>query len=197
MSEQKAVIISVTPLGSYNFQDKTNYKFGIIYNGSPDMWEYHTSKSSQTEFVVGQEATFTTEVKQNGQYTNRKIKPVKPQQQSSGPGFKKPFGGGGKTPEQEKLITLQSIFSSLCNLNAQSQTRDVTQLTKDMYLVFDAMMKTAYTQHPSEKKAEGVAPAPQPQQVQHAQPLVQQQQYVAPQPMAPNHGFEEPSDLPF
>lgn len=149
--EQKAVIISVTPLGSYQFKDKTNYKFGIIYTGSPDLWEYHTSKQTQTDFVAGQEAKFTTETKQNGTYTNRRIKPVKAE--NSGGGFNKfsKFGGGGgnqKTPEQLRLITLQGIFGAVCTLGQGKATVDQAwEKTKEVY---DKMMTLAYVPHPVE-----------------------------------------------
>lgn len=74
-------------------------------NGVSD-WEYHSTSPTCTKFVAGQDATFTTEVKQNGQYTNYKISPV-----AAVPSF----GGGkssGSQAKDEGRISALSAASS-------------------------------------------------------------------------------------
>lgn len=69
-------------------------------------WEYHSKSPTCTKFVAGQDATFTTEVKQNGQYTNYKISPV-----AAVPSF----GGGkaaGPQAKDEGRISALSAASS-------------------------------------------------------------------------------------
>lgn len=48
----------------------------ITVENSDIEWEYHSQKDTCTKFVAGQEATFTTEVKTNGNFVNNKISPV-------------------------------------------------------------------------------------------------------------------------
>jgi hypothetical protein len=100
-----------------NYQGKNGpvYVHGITLEGDPQEWEYHSLTDKCTKFVPTQEATFTTDVKQNGNYTNYKISPV----QAAKPAFNK--GSGFKQePKDQGLISWLSCFSSVCNLYAQS-----------------------------------------------------------------------------
>lgn len=187
MNEQKAIILSVAPLGTYPTRDgATMHKFGITYQGSQTQYEYHTSKVPQTDFVQGQEATFITEVKVNGNYTNYRIKPVKTQVSSGGGGgFKKGFSGGNaKTPEQNRLASIQSIFASVCNLGQGKATVD--QAWTKTEEIYDKAMKLAYKPHP----VEGTQDVAQPVQ-QHPQ------QPVTPNPINPTPIQGDESDIPF
>lgn len=95
------------------------YVHGVTVEGDPQEWEYDSQQDKCTKFTPGIEATFTTEVKVNGNYTNYKIKPVFTNKPAfggavGGGGFK---GGGFKAePKDQKQITWLSCFSSVCNL---------------------------------------------------------------------------------
>ena len=75
------------------------------------LWEYHSANEVCDKFKEGETATFTTEIKQRGQYTDYTIKPGG---QSTG----RPFGGGGGQKKDEGVITYLSCFSSACNFFA-------------------------------------------------------------------------------
>jgi len=162
--EQKtAVINSVTNLGTYPLSGgDIMTKYGITFQGSPTTWEYHTSKPN-TQFVQGQEATFTIETKVNGQYTNYRIKPVKGANPSTGGGgFKKSgFGGGSaKSPEQNRLITLQGIFGAICTKAQGNEKVTVDHCWTATEKIYNLMMIKAYTPHPVEGGEGAVAPNP-------------------------------------
>lgn len=91
---------------SYNGKKGQIYVHGITLSGDPQEWEFHSSSQSCTKFVPKQEATFTTEVRQNGQYTNYVIKPEMQQ---------KPFGGKNYDSKDNGAITAMSIYSSTMN----------------------------------------------------------------------------------
>lgn len=86
----------------------TNFVHGITLEGDAQEWEYHSVSDKCVKFIPGVEATFTTEVKQNGSYTNYKISPINPD------GAKKFVGGGGfkQEPKDQGAITALSIYSS-------------------------------------------------------------------------------------
>lgn len=94
---------------SYNStKNGATYVHGITLTGDLQEWEYHSLSDKCTKFIPKQEATFTTEVRQNGNYTNHIIKPIQPQKQQGG-GFKK------SDPKDEGAITAMSIYSSTMN----------------------------------------------------------------------------------
>lgn len=118
MNEVTAKILKVLEnQGSFAAKDGSGnwYKHGIIYEGSSQVWELLNRTPNCTEFKEGEEATFTTETKQNGQYVNNKIRPVKTASSAGGfkPGFKSSGGGGfkAKDPKTERLIVIQSVFA--------------------------------------------------------------------------------------
>lgn len=81
-------------------------------------WEYHSKSPTCTKFVAGQEATFTTEVKQNGQYTNYKISPVAPMPQFSGGGgggFKREVKDEGRISALSAASSAATFYSSRMN----------------------------------------------------------------------------------
>ena len=121
MSEQTAKIAKVREnIKSYankrsvGGKDPMVFVHGVTLEGDPQEWEYHSLKQTCEVFVPTQEATFTTEVKVNGNFTNYKISPVRVE--------KKAFGGGGfsggfkSNPEaderRQKMIIAQSSLSS-------------------------------------------------------------------------------------
>lgn len=69
---------------TYNGQNGKIYKHIVVFEDGTK-GEHHSTKETSQEFIVGNEITFDCEIKQNGNYTNYKIKPVKDQK----------FGGGG------------------------------------------------------------------------------------------------------
>lgn len=74
-------------------------------------WEYHSKSPQCTKFTADAETTFTTEVKQKGQYTDYKITPMMPPPMATAaPGIPK-FVGGGK---DEGRITALSAVASAC-----------------------------------------------------------------------------------
>lgn len=79
------------------------YSFTIGFENG-DSGKYFASANPQTYFVNGQEAEYTKEVTQNGQYTNTKISPVK----TGGNG--KQFFGGSPTA-QNKRTALECAVS--------------------------------------------------------------------------------------
>lgn len=89
------------------------YVHGITLDGDPQEWEYHSKTNTCVKFKPQEEATFVTEVKQNGNYTNYKISPV----QAAKPSFNKGFK---KDDRDQGAITWLSCFSSVCTLYAQS-----------------------------------------------------------------------------
>lgn len=198
MSEQKTAKIITVLNAQSSFPAKdgsgTWYKHGVIFEGSSDVWEYLTKTPTCTDFTSGQEATFTTEAgtNQNG-YAFKKIKPVKA---NSGGGGKN-FGGGKsfqKSPETEALIVLQSCFAAVCNLNAQSSTRDIKSIITDTNTAFEWMMEKA-KRHVAPKPDVATTPvAKQPAAVSNPTPVAPP---VVAQPAAPPTMDEDSDGLPF
>lgn len=95
------------------------------------VWEYHSSNEVCDKFKEGEKATFITEIKQRGQYTDYTIKPY---QQGAGGGGK-PFSGSMQKRD-EGLIVFQSCFSSACNFYARklhATEEDVFALTEKAF----------------------------------------------------------------
>ena len=92
-----------------NYQSQNGQVFIhlIQYEGDDKTWEYHSKSNVCEKFKVGQVSDFDTDVKQNGTYTNYKIKPA---QQNNFP--------KGQNKDQG-TITYLSVFSSCCNYFAQ------------------------------------------------------------------------------
>lgn len=179
MNEVTAKILTVLEnQGSFPAKDGSGtwYKHGVIYEGSSQVWELLNRTANCTEFKVGEEATFTTETKQNGNYTNYKIRPSKTASASGGfkSGFKSSGGGGfkPKDPKTERLIVIQSVFAALCN-KTQGSTVTTDQVWAATKKIYDEMMSLASTPH----KSEAITPAPVVAPAPVAEP--------APAPVAP------------
>lgn len=112
METKTAKITSVQEnQGNWNYQGTTYYKHLINFEGSDHVWTYDSKSDKCEKFKVGQVQTFDTDIKQNGQYTNYKIKPAKEQ-------------NGQYTKKETKdqgIITWLSCFSSVCHLFAEKQ----------------------------------------------------------------------------
>jgi len=126
MSEQTAKIAKVREnIKSYankrsvGGKDPMVFVHGITLENDPQEWEYHSFKQTCEVFVPTQEATFTTEVKVNGNFTNYKISPVRVEKKAFGGGFS---GGGAKyEPKQQEIITALSCASTAANFYQQRQ----------------------------------------------------------------------------
>jgi hypothetical protein len=208
MNEVTAKILTVLEnQGSFAAKDGSGnwYKHGIIYEGSSQMWELLNRTPTCTEFKVGEEASFTTETKVNGNFTNYKIRPVKTAAPSGGfkPGFKS--GGGGfkpKEPKTERLIVIQSVFAALCN-KTQGSTITTDQVWAATKKIYDEMMSLAAIPHKSEAIVPApvapvveVAPAPVPAPVVPKPVVKKAAPVVQPNPLE-QFNNEEPDDLPF
>lgn len=53
--------------------------FDITIEGDDKVYQFMGKTNPQTKFIVGQEAEYTTDTKQVGNYTNHSIKPVQQQ----------------------------------------------------------------------------------------------------------------------
>jgi hypothetical protein len=210
MNEVTAKILTILEnQGNFPARDGsgTFHKHGIIYEGSSQVWELLNMSPTCTEFKVGEVATFTTETKQNGQFTNNKIRPVKTAPAGGGfkPGFK-PSGGGGfkpKDPKTERLIVIQSVFAALCN-KTQGSTITTDQVWAATKKIYDEMMSLAAIPHNSEAIVPApvapvveVAPAPVPSPVVPKPVVKKAAPVVQPNPLEQFNNEEEDSDLPF
>jgi hypothetical protein len=74
-------------------------------------YEYHSKSPTCSKFVAGQDATFTTEKRVNGNYTNYKIMPAVATPFVAGGAAK----GGGFAPKDEGRISALSAASSAAN----------------------------------------------------------------------------------
>ena len=95
---------------SYVGRNGNVFVHGITIEGDPQEYEYHSLQETCTKFVPTQEATFTTEVKVNGAYTNYKISPVAPLKPAGGG-----FSGGAKKDygkDQEVISALSSVSTA-------------------------------------------------------------------------------------
>ena len=195
MEQKTAKIITVlNAQSSFPAKDGNGvwYKHGVIFEGSSDVWELLSKAPTCQDFIPGQEATFTIEQgkNQNG-YAFKKIRPVKAGASTGSGG--KGFGGGKslqKSPETEAMIVLQSCFAAVCNLNAQSSTRDIKSIIIDTNTAFEWIVKKAKA-HASkgEPTAQPATAQPQPETAAAPAPV------VIPSP-PPSIGADE-DDLPF
>lgn len=94
-------------------------------------WEYHSKSPtvSPDKFTAGKDASFTTEIKQNGNYTNYKIKPEL---------AAAPVGSGFRKGEQrdEGRISALSSVSTAVNFYAQRSNvkeEDVLAFAEKIY----------------------------------------------------------------
>lgn len=88
----------------YEGKNGTVYIHMITVEGDPEEWEYHSLKPECNKFTPKTTADFTTEIKQNGNYTNRKIVPLNTQ------GFT-----GRKGVKNDDVITALSSVSTAAN----------------------------------------------------------------------------------
>lgn len=92
------------------------------------VWDFHSPSEVCDKFKEGEVATFTTEIKQRGQYTDYNIRPA-------GQGTGKSFGGGMQKKD-EGVITYLSCFSSACNFYAnklQASEEDLFALAEKAF----------------------------------------------------------------
>lgn len=71
------------------------YIFTVMFDNG-DSGDYMAKSNPQTYFIEGQEADYTKEVKQNGNYTNTSIKPIQAQ------GGGKQWNGGSPTAQNRR-----------------------------------------------------------------------------------------------
>lgn len=110
---------------SYDGKNGKNYihmitlEEGVVIEGDLVLeGEYHSQKPTCENFVAGQEATFETEKRVNGQYTNYKFKPVRA-------AFSNGFKGGKKMePKDQGTITALSCASTAANYYHQRQATE-------------------------------------------------------------------------
>lgn len=117
----------------YTFNNATYYVHEIKLVEPVDVegdkvaeFDFHSTKDKVDKFVVGEDATFTTSKKVNGNYTNYRIKPSDT--------MKKPFGGGGgfkSAPKDDSVIAAQSILGYVLN-NAQGTTYSRDLILKEV-----------------------------------------------------------------
>lgn len=119
--------------------------FTITFDNG-DSGDYMSKTNPQTQFVMGQSADYTKEVKQNGQYTNTTIKV--PQ---SGNGFK------GANPAQINKRTALECAVEFCKAYGPKATPEQVMKLADQF--------NAYLNGPVAEQ-----PKPQPQQ-QEAPPI--------------------------
>ncbi len=117
-----------------NVQEKTssyNGNNGVVFyhkitfeNG--DTGQYGSKSETCEKFTVGQEADYTIEKKENGQYVNYVIKPIQ--------GAVNSFNGGSaKVNKDSGIITYLSCLSSAClfyQRNLQATEKDVLEFTE-------------------------------------------------------------------
>lgn len=134
---------------SYNGKNGTIYIHFIKFEGDQEnkTWEYHSQKTTCDKFKVGESATFITEVKVNGQYTNYKISPAK----------QDGFSGGKKgDPKDQGVITFLSLYSSTCNFYAQRGQVTIEDVLADTEKAFKKALE--HSTLPVEQKPEPTKP---------------------------------------
>lgn len=104
METKKSKVVAATFKNQGTGQYGPYFIHTIVFENS-DVGDYLSKKNPQDYFKVGQEAEYTKEVKQNGQYTNITIKPV--QTQGTGNNFR----GGGSPVAQNKRTALECAVS--------------------------------------------------------------------------------------
>lgn len=106
--EKTSKVIKVTGNGTWNSQYGTMYKFEVEF-ANFDIGEYSSKSKDQTNFVVGQEATYDITSREYQGNTFYTIKPVKAPAPS--------FGGGGKyDAETSKKIARMSVLKCATDL---------------------------------------------------------------------------------
>jgi hypothetical protein len=93
-------------------------------------FEYHSKSPTCSKFVAGEVATFTTEKRTNGQYTNYKIMPAVASPFVSGGGAK------GVSPKDEGRISALSAASSAATFYSgklSSTPEQVMELAERIY----------------------------------------------------------------
>lgn len=124
--ETTAKIVSVQEnQRQWEYQGSQFFDHYIKYEGSDQVWTYASKSPTCDKFKVGEQATFETLIKENGQYKNFKIKPVQP----AGNGA---YSGGKKAdPKDQGMITFLSLYSSTCNFYAQRGQATIDQVLTD------------------------------------------------------------------
>jgi hypothetical protein len=162
MAEQKTAKILMVKENTRTFgKDKTFYVHEILFDGSSETWSFNSLNPKCTEFEAGKEATFTIEIKENGQYKNYIIRPVASAGSGGGGAFNKGGKGGfAKSPEQNRLISIQSIFASVCTKAQGDPKIKIMDCWKATEFIYDKTMVLAHKPHPSEAIAPASTPPP-------------------------------------
>lgn len=92
-------------------------------------WEYHCKKQNCEKFKIGEVATFDTEIKQNGQYTNYKIKPI--QADGSATTFK------AADPKNQGRMVFLSCLSSAATFFSTNKPSDWQDVLAAAELAYD------------------------------------------------------------
>lgn len=103
METKKSKVVAATFKNQGTGQYGPYFIHTIVFENG-DVGDYLSKKNPQDYFKVGQEADYTKETKQNGQYQNISIKPV--QQQQGGNRF-----NGGSPTAQNKRTALECAIS--------------------------------------------------------------------------------------
>lgn len=155
METKKSKVTGIIFGKSGNGKNGTWYSFTIGFENG-DSGTYFANVNPQTHFVLNQEAEYTKEVTQNGQYTNTKISPIRAQ------GGKQFFGG---SPTAQNKRTALECAVSLA-VAGKIQFGEIGS-TANKYLVWLDAVPAATA------KAEPAKPAPQP--AQSAAPFLPEQ----------------------
>jgi len=110
----------------------------IMVDGeSTDALEYHSQSTTCEKFVAGKEATFETEKKTNGKFTNFKIKPVAQQANTytGGNASFAPKSRGNYQAKDSEVISALSCASSAAQFYQQrdAQVKDVLAMAEELY----------------------------------------------------------------
>lgn len=129
MEPQKAKIVSVQEnQRQWSYQGSDFFDHYIKIEGSDQVWTYASKSPVCDKFKAGEEATFTTEIQERGQYKNYKIRPV--QQATNG------YAGKKAEPKDSGIITFLSLYSSTCNFYAQRGQATIDQVLIDTEKAF-------------------------------------------------------------
>jgi len=120
------------------------YVHGITIEGDPIEWEYHSLAQTCTKFVPTQEATFITETKQNGNFTNHKISPVEAKPVTGfGGGFKKPTGSYS---DQGRIAAMSVMSTAVDFYRERSTGLDGSPLKKEhVFALAEEIFAWVYT----------------------------------------------------
>jgi len=97
--------------------------------------EYHSQSATCEKFVAGQAATFETEKRVNGKYSNYKIKPVAQQAGGFGGGFTPRAAGSKYVPKDEGIMTAQSCAATSAQYyqKREGSTSDVIKFAEELH----------------------------------------------------------------